>query len=161
MPSQAERQLGYQMDAHLPQPERIRLRQHRLGRLESESDRNANKTELLYSEAGKLKEVKLPDGRAYELKYGGELISEVEDLNTKHTAKYTYEGENLATVTLPGEASHRWSFKYDGSHHTEMTDGREGKTKNEYTSNKVTRQEPDQDRSGGRSANWLSTSTPA
>ena len=50
-----------------------------------------------------------------------------------HAVKYAYEGKNLKTVTLPGETSPSWQFKYDGSHRmTSMTDGRGGKTTNEY-----------------------------
>ena len=50
-----------------------------------------------------------------------------------HEVKYTYESGNLESVTLPGETSPRWQFKYDGSHEmTEMIDGRGGKTINKY-----------------------------
>jgi RHS repeat-associated protein len=53
----------------------------------------------------------------------------------KHVVKYTYESGNLTSVTMPGETTARWQFKYDGSHQlTEMTDGRSGKTTNEYNS---------------------------
>ncbi|MGN6587987.1 MAG: hypothetical protein ACTHKT_11045 [Solirubrobacterales bacterium] len=50
-----------------------------------------------------------------------------------HTVKYVYEGGNLTSVTMPGEASPRWQFKYDGSHRmATMINGRGGETKNEY-----------------------------
>jgi RHS repeat-associated protein len=112
------------------------------GRLENVTDRNGNATTLTYNEAGRLTTVADPAGRKLTLTYNGEgLVESVEDA-MKHVVKYAYESGNLASVNLPGEASARWSFKYDGSHQlTELTDGRGGKTLNEYNSaHQVTKQ---------------------
>jgi RHS repeat-associated protein len=103
------------------------------GRLEAITDRNGNETTLAYDEAGRLKTVTDPAGRALTFAYnaGGLLESATDPLG--HVVKYAYEGGNLASVTMPGEASPRWQFKYDASHQiTQVTDGRGGKTTNEY-----------------------------
>jgi RHS repeat-associated protein len=103
------------------------------GRLLSEADRDGNTTTLSYSEAGRLETITDAAGRKLTLAYNSEgRVESVKD-PMGHTAKYTYEGNNLASVTEPGEASPRWQFKYDGSHQlTEEVDGRGGKTANEY-----------------------------
>ncbi len=50
-----------------------------------------------------------------------------------HVVKYAYESGNLVSVTMPGESSPRWQFKYDGSHRiTTVTNGVGGETKNTY-----------------------------
>ena len=112
------------------------------GKLEAEKDRNGNETTFTYTDAGNVYSVKLPNSRTFVFSYNVEgLVSQVRDEQTTHTVKYTYESGNLATVTLPGEGSARWSFKYDGSHQmTEMTDGRSGHTKTEYEFGKVKKQ---------------------
>jgi RHS repeat-associated protein len=103
------------------------------GRLESLTDRNGNETTIGYTESGKLETITDPVEREITFTYNGEgLIEKAED-PMGHTVKYAYEGKDLKTVTLPGEASANWTFKYDGSHRmTEMIDGRSGKTTNEY-----------------------------
>jgi RHS repeat-associated protein len=112
------------------------------GRLESITDRNGNRTELTYNEAGRLTTVTDPVSRKLTLTYNAEGLVEKAEDPTKHAVKYAYESGNLASVTLPGEASARWSFKYDASHQlTELTDGRAGKTVNEYNaSHQLTKQ---------------------
>lgn len=114
-------------------PEGIKYAFNGSGRLESVSDRNGNKTTLSYNKSGQLEKVIDPAGRAITLTYNGEgLIEKAED-PMGHLVKYTYESKNLKTVTLPGEASPRWQFKCDASHRiTSVTDGRGGKTTNEY-----------------------------
>jgi RHS repeat-associated protein len=103
------------------------------GRLESVTDRDGNATTLVYSEAGRLEAITDPAGRKITLAYNAEGLVESAKDPLGHTVKYTYEGGNLASVTQPGEVSLRWQFKYDGAHEiTEMTDGRGGKTINEY-----------------------------
>jgi RHS repeat-associated protein len=103
------------------------------GRLESVTDRNGNETSLTYSGAGRLESIADPAGRKITLAYNSEGLVESAKDPMGHTAKYTYEGGNLASVTLPGETTARWQFKYDTSHEiTEMIDGRGGKTINEY-----------------------------
>ncbi len=105
------------------------------GRLLSESDRDGNATTLTYSEAGHLETITDPVGRTIKLKYNGEGLVESTEDPMKHVVKYTYEGGNLKSVTQPGETGLRWQFKYDSSHElTTMTDGRGGKTTNEYSS---------------------------
>jgi RHS repeat-associated protein len=112
------------------------------GRLESVTDRDGNATTLTYNEAGRLTTITDPTSRTIKLVYNGEGLVESAEDPMKHVVKYTYEGGNLKNVTQPAEAGLRWQFKYDGSHQmTEMTDGREGKTTNEYNaSHQVTLQ---------------------
>jgi len=103
------------------------------GRLESVADRNGNETTLAYDEAGRLKAITDASGRQITLTYnvGGQVESAKDPIG--HVVKYAYESGSLASVTLPGQVSPRWKFKYDASHRlTTMTDGREGKTVNEY-----------------------------
>jgi RHS repeat-associated protein len=109
------------------------------GRLESVADRNGNETTLSYNEAGRLTTVTDPAGRKITFAYNAAGLVESAKDPMGHQVKYAYEGENLKSVTLPGETSPRWQFKYDASHQlTEMTDGRGGKTTNEYdTSHRV------------------------
>jgi YD repeat-containing protein len=106
------------------------------GRLESIIDRNGNETKLAYNETTHLLETMTdPSGRKLTLKENAEGLVESANDPAGHEVKYTYESGSLATVTLPGEEKARWSFKYDGSHQlTELTDGRGGKTLNEYNS---------------------------
>src|SRR6185436_2311969 len=64
--------------------------------------------------------------------YTGSQVTSIEDpMGSK--VKYAYESGNLTSVTLPGEETPRWKFKYDASHQlTEMTDGRGGIVKTAY-----------------------------
>jgi YD repeat-containing protein len=112
------------------------------GRLESVSDRDGNATTLTYNEAGQLTTITDPTSRKIKLAYNGEGLIESAEDPMKHVVKYTYEAGNLKSVTQPAEAALRWQFKYDGSHQlTELTDGRGGKTVNEYNaSHQVTLQ---------------------
>ncbi len=106
------------------------------GRLESVTDRDGNATTLTYNEAGQLTTITDSVSRKIKLKYNGEGLVESAEDPMGHVVKYTYEEGNLASVTLPGEATPRWQFKYDSSHQiTEMIDGRGGKTLNEYNTN--------------------------
>ncbi len=111
------------------------------GRLESVTDRDGNQTTLGYTE-GHLTTITDPTGRKITLAYNGEGLVESAKDPLGHTVKYTYESGDLKSVTLPGEESARWQFKYDGSHQmTEMIDGRSGKTINGYDgSNRVVSQ---------------------
>jgi RHS repeat-associated protein len=122
--------------------ERSEYRFSGAGRLEAISDRNGNETTLGYGEAGRLVSITDPSGRQLTLTYnaGGQVETATDPMG--HVVKYGYEGGNLTTVTMPGETSPRWQFKYDGSHRiTQVTDGRGGKTSNEYDSaNRVTSQ---------------------
>ena len=124
------------------QADQTRFQFSGVGRLESVADRNSNTTALSYDEAGRLKTITDPAGRQIALSYnaGGQVKSAEDPMG--HVVKYAYEGGNLATVTMPGEASPRWTFKYDTSHRlTSILDGRGGKTTNEYdSSNRVTSQ---------------------
>jgi RHS repeat-associated protein len=121
-------------------PDQERLKFDSEGRLIEEKDRNGNAITLSY-ESGKLKAAKDSAGRELKFSYTGSQVTQVED-PLGHKVKYAYESENLKSVTLPGEETARWSFKYDGSHQlTEMTDGRGGVLKNEYDgSHRVIRQ---------------------
>jgi RHS repeat-associated protein len=103
------------------------------GRLENVTDRDGNATTLTYNEAGRLTTITDPTGRTIKLAYNGEGLVESAEDPMKHVVKYTYEGGNLKSVTQPAEVGLRWQFKYDASHQmTELIDGREGKTSNEY-----------------------------
>jgi RHS repeat-associated protein len=102
-------------------------------RLESVEDRDGNKTTLSYNEKGQLASITDPAGRKIKLTYnaGGEVESAEDPMG--HIVKYAYEGGNLTSVTLPGETSPNWRFKYDTSHRmTLMIDGRGGETTNTY-----------------------------
>ena len=109
------------------------------GKLEAVTDRNGNETTLGYDEAGRLKTITDAAGRQLTYTYnGGGQVESVKD-PMGHLVKYAYESGNLISVTLPGQETPRWKFKYDASHRiTEMTNGRGGKTTNEYdTSSRV------------------------
>lgn len=112
------------------------------GRLESVEDRNGNKTTLGYNEKGQLVTITDPSGRKITLSYnaGGRVESAEDPMG--HVVQYAYESENLTSVTLPGETSPNWRFKYDASHRmTAMTNGLGGETTNVYdSSNRVTSQ---------------------
>src|SRR6185312_12973494 len=109
------------------------------GRLESVTDRDGNETTLAYNGSGKLETITDPSGRKITLTYNGEGLVEKAKDPMGHEVKYAYESKQLKSVTLPGEASPNWQFKYDASHRmTSLTDGRGGKTTNEYdASNRV------------------------
>jgi RHS repeat-associated protein len=109
------------------------------GRLESVTDRDANATILAYNEAGHLETITDPAGRKITFAYNSEGLVESAKDPMGHVVKYTYESGNLASVTEPGEEKAHWQFKYNGSHEiTTLTDGRGGKTVNEYNgSNQV------------------------
>jgi RHS repeat-associated protein len=121
-------------------PDQEKLKFNSEGQMTEQKDRNGNAITLGY-ETGKLKTVKDASGRELKFTYSGSQVSEVED-PMGHKVKYAYETGNLASVTLPGEESARWKFKYDASHQlTEMTDGRGGVLKTEYdASHRVTKQ---------------------
>lgn len=105
------------------------------GRLVSEVDRNGNSLTMNRNSEGRLESVSDPAGRKLTFAYNTEgLVESVTD-PMGHVAKYTYEAGNLVSVTLPGEAAANWQFKYDSLHRlTGITDGRGGKTTNEYDS---------------------------
>lgn len=112
------------------------------GRLDSVTDRDGNVTTLTYNGSGQLTTITDPASRTIKLTYNGEgLVDSAED-PMKHVVKYTYEGGNLKNVTQPAEVGFRWQFKYNTEHEiTELLDGREGKTANEYNgSHQVTLQ---------------------
>jgi RHS repeat-associated protein len=113
----------------LPTQEKLKFNSE--GKLTEQKDRNGNAITLTY-ESGKLTKAKDNAGRELIFAYTGSQVTSVEDpLGRK--VKYTYELTNLASVTLPGEETARWKFKYDASHQlTEMTNGRAGVTKTEY-----------------------------
>jgi RHS repeat-associated protein len=112
------------------------------GQLQTIADRNGNTTTLAYGTGGRLETVTDAAGRKLTLAYNPEGLVESAKDPMGHVVKYAYEAGNLLSVTLPGETSARWQFKYDSSHELkEMTDGRGGKTTNEYDgSHRVTEQ---------------------
>jgi RHS repeat-associated protein len=103
------------------------------GRLVSVSDRNGNQTKIGYAAKGLMETITDPAGRKITLAYNSEGVVESAKDPMGNTVKYTYEAGNLKSVTEPGEAKPRWQYGYDGSHQvTSITDGRGGKTTNEY-----------------------------
>lgn len=86
------------------------------GRLEDVEDRNGNRTVLGYNEEGQLVTIADPAGRKITLSYdaGGQVESAEDPMG--HIVKYAYESGDLTSVTLPGETSPNWRFKYDASH---------------------------------------------
>lgn len=113
----------------LPTQEKLRFNSE--GKLTKQEDRNGNAITLGY-EAGKLTNVHDAAGRFLFFFYTGAQVTLATD-PPGHKFIYSYESGNLASVTLPGEVSPRWKFKYDASHQlTEMTDGRGNVTKTEY-----------------------------
>ena len=103
------------------------------GRLENVADRNGNATTLDVHRCGASGKDHGPAGRKITLAYNSEGLVESAKDPMGHTVKYAYEEGELAGVTEPGETEKRWQFKYDSSHElTTMTDGRGGKTVNEY-----------------------------
>jgi RHS repeat-associated protein len=105
------------------------------GRLESVTDRDGNKTGLSYNEKGELATITDPDGRTIKLAYNGEGLVESATDPMSRVVKYAYESGNLVSVTMPGESSPRWRFKYDGSHRmTSEKNALGGETKNTYNS---------------------------
>jgi RHS repeat-associated protein len=112
------------------------------GRLQAEVDRSGNTTTMNRNAEGRLEAITDAAGRKLTLAYNpsGEVESIKDPLG--HTVTYAYEAGNLASVTLPGAATARWQFKYDTMHRlTILTDGRGGKTTNEYDgANRVTSQ---------------------
>ena len=114
------------------------------GQLESITDRNGNETKLAYNGPGYLETITDPVGRKLTLKENGEGLVESAKDPMGYEVKYTYENGTLATVTLPGELSPRWSFKTDIAHQiTEMTDGRGGTTTNKYNANHQVEEQTD------------------
>lgn len=113
----------------LPSDEDLRFNSE--GKLTEQKDRSGNAITFSY-ESGKLTKAKDSAGRELIFAYTGNQVTSIEDPMGRKV-KYTYEAGNLATVTLPGEETARWKFKYDASHQlTEMTNGRGGVTKTEY-----------------------------
>jgi RHS repeat-associated protein len=113
------------------------------GRLLSESERNGNVTTVSYNEEEDceggchkvLKSIVVADPASRKITLTLNGSGEVESASDPmgHTVKYAYEAGNLISVTLPGESSARWKYKYNASHEmTEMVNGLGGKTTTEY-----------------------------
>jgi len=115
----------------LPTQEKLKFNAE--GKLTEQKDRNGNALTFTYLLGnGPLFKVKDVAGRELTFFYNGSQFTTVED-PMGQLFKYTYESGNLASVTLPGEETARWKFKYDASHQlTEMTDGRGGIVKTAY-----------------------------
>lgn len=112
-------------------PDQEKLKFNSVGQLIEQKDRNGNALTFTY-ESGKLIAVEDAAGRLLFFFYTGAQVTLVVD-PMFHVVKYGYESGNLASVTLPGEETPRWKFKYDASHQLiEMIDGRGGVVKTEY-----------------------------
>lgn len=112
-------------------PDQEKLKFNSEGQLTEQTDRNGNAITLTYLFGNLLK---AKDSAGRELTFvnkGGQVVSAEDPMG--HKVTYAYESGNLTSVTLPGEETPHWKFKYDASHQlTEMTDGRGGVTKTEY-----------------------------
>jgi RHS repeat-associated protein len=114
-------------------PNQTALHFNSSGWLTSEVDRNGNTLTMSRNSEGRLESVKDTAGREITFKYNSEGMVESAADPMGHTVKYTYEGKNLATVTLPGETSANWQYKYNASHElTSETDGRGFTSTTEY-----------------------------
>jgi YD repeat-containing protein len=123
-------------------PDQTVLHFNSSGRLTSEVDRNGNTITIAYNTEGRIETVSDASGRKLTYTYNGShQVESVKD-PMGHTVKYAYESGNLASVTLPGETSPRWKFKYNSEHEmTEKINGRGYAVKSEYNgSHQVTRQ---------------------
>ncbi len=106
-------------------PNQTKLAFNSTGQLTSETDRNGNAITLAYNAEKQLESATDGAGRKLVFHYNGSgQVDSVKD-PLGHTAKYTYESGNLATVTLPGEATANWTYKYDTKH--EMTSEKDGR----------------------------------
>ncbi|HEX6456824.1 MAG TPA: RHS repeat-associated core domain-containing protein [Solirubrobacterales bacterium] len=113
-------------------PTQEKLKFNSAGQLIEQKDRNGNALTFTY-ESGKLTKARDAAGRELWFSYSGGQVISVLDLASLHGFSYSYESGNLVSVTLPGEETPRWKFKYDATHQmTEMTDGRGGITKTAY-----------------------------
>ena len=111
-------------------PDQLKLKFNAEGWLIEEKDRNGNALTILRLGALLFK-VKDAVGRELSFSYSEGQITVEDPMGRK--VKYATESGNLVSVTLPGEETPRWKFKYDASHRlTEMTDGRGGVTKTAY-----------------------------
>jgi RHS repeat-associated protein len=122
-------------------PDQSKLEFNSSGQLTKEIDRHKNAITLTYDKESHLETAKSTAGRTLTFKFKEGHVESIKD-PLGHEVKYAYESGNLVKVTLPGETEPNWIFKYDASHRlTEMTDGRGGKTTNEYDgSSRVTLQ---------------------
>jgi RHS repeat-associated protein len=113
----------------LPSQERLRFNSE--GWLIEHKDRNGNAL-TVNRFVGVILAVKDAAGRELKFGYTESKVTSIEDpLGRK--IKYAYESGHLASVTMPGEETPRWKYKYDASHRlTEVIDGRGGVTKTEY-----------------------------
>ena len=114
-------------------PDQTQLHFNSSGQLASENDRNGNTLTMTRGASGRLEAITDGAGRKITLSYNGEGLVESAKDPIGRVVKYVYESGDLASVTLPGESSPRWQFKYDGSHElTSETDGRGHSITTEY-----------------------------
>ncbi|HKF83165.1 MAG TPA: DUF6531 domain-containing protein [Solirubrobacterales bacterium] len=112
-------------------PSQEKLKFNSKGYLTEHKDRNGNALTVISFE-GIVLAVKDAAGRELKFAYTEGKVTSIEDPMGRKV-KYAYESGHLASVTLPGEETPRWKFKYDASHRlTEVTDGRGGVIKTEY-----------------------------
>jgi len=125
----------------LPTQEKLKFNSE--GKLTEQKDRNSNAITFTY-ESGKLTKARDAAGRELWFFYSGAQVTSVVDLAVFRGVSYAYESGNLASVTLPGDETPRWKFKYDASHQlTEMTDGRGGVTKTAYDASHRVKEQTD------------------
>ncbi len=114
-------------------PDQLKLHFNSSGQLTSEEDRNGSALTMSRNSKGQLESVTDSAGRKITFAYDSEGQVESASDPMGHTVKYAYEGGNLASVTLPGETSPRWQFKYNSSHElASETDGRGNTITTEY-----------------------------
>ncbi|HEX5990156.1 MAG TPA: DUF6531 domain-containing protein [Solirubrobacterales bacterium] len=113
----------------LPSQEKLKFNSE--GWLIEVKDRNGNALTIT-SFLGAIFKVKDAAGRELNFSYAENKIT-VEDPMGRKVQYALSEAGDLVSVTLPGEETPRWKFKYDASHRlTEMTDARGGVTKTAY-----------------------------
>ena len=96
-------------------PSQTKLIFNESGRLLSETDRNSNTITMAYNAENQLVTATDGDSRKLTFKYNVGRAGRKRQRPDGPPAKYTYESGNLASVTLPGEASARWKFEYNAS----------------------------------------------
>jgi RHS repeat-associated protein len=113
------------------------------GRLLSESERNGNVTTVSYHEEERceggchkvLASIRIADPAGRTITLALDSSGQVETATDPmgHVIHYGYEGEDLVSVTEPGESSPRWRYGYNASHQlVETLNGLGGKTTEEY-----------------------------
>ena len=130
------------------------------GLLVSESDRYGNITTVKRAPNHRIESVTDSSGRTLTFAYDAEgLVASVTG-PMNHVVRYGYKGDELASVTEPGESEStpRWRFRYNGeSEMEEVIDGRGNAVKTQYEAGRVVSQKD----ALGRETKWKYAGTQA